>query len=56
MREDKLTIAFKEAVQAESFLKYGMPYKNLRPDSQKAIREVVKEYFTQKIYDLTEGE
>jgi len=56
MQEDKLTKAFKETVQAESFLKYGMPYKHLCPDSQKVIREVVKDYFTQKIYELTEEE
>jgi hypothetical protein len=54
MQEDKLTKAFKEAKQAESLLKYGIPYKNLSPESQKAIREVVKDYFTQRIYDLTE--
>jgi hypothetical protein len=56
MQEDKLTKAFKEAIQAESLLKYGLPYNQLCPESQKAIREVVKDYFTQKIYDLTEEE
>jgi hypothetical protein len=54
MQEDKLTKAFKEAVQAESFLKYGLPYNKLCPEPQKAIRKVVADYFTQKIYDLTE--
>lgn len=54
MQEDKLTKAFKESVQVESLLKYGLPYKRLCSSSQKAIREVVKEYFMQKIYDLTE--
>jgi len=56
MQEDKLTKAFEEDIQAESLLKYGLPYKSLCPSSQKAIREVVKEYFMQKIYDLTEEE
>jgi hypothetical protein len=56
MQENKLIQAFQDDIQAESLLIYAMPYQKLPKISQKAIREVVKEYYIQKIYEITEEE
>jgi hypothetical protein len=48
--------AFQDDIQVESLLKYGISYNKLPLQSQKAIRQVVKEYYIQKIYEMTEEE
>ena len=48
--------AFQSDIQAEALIKYGISYKKLPIDSQRAIRQVVKEYYIQRIYELTEEE
>ena len=51
-----LVKAFQSDIQAEALLKYGVAYKKLPIDSQRAIRQVVKDYYIQRIYELTEEE
>ena len=54
MREDKLIQAFQESIKLEALLIYGLSYSRLPKSSQKAVREIVMEYYVQKIHDLTE--
>lgn len=46
--------SFQYDIKAESLLKYAIPYHELPITSQRAIRQVVKEYYIQKIYEMTE--
>jgi hypothetical protein len=58
MKEECIALvkAFQNDINAEALLKYGIVYKKLPVSSQRAIRQVVKEYYIQKIHDMTEDD
>jgi hypothetical protein len=50
----KLLREFNEAVASEALLVYALPYQSLPKQSQCAIRERVKNYFMDRIEEMTE--
>jgi hypothetical protein len=56
MQENNIREAFNKDLEIESMSIYAIPYHQLPRVSQRAIREIVKDYYTQKIYELTEDD
>jgi len=56
MQENNIREAFNKDLEIESMSIYAIPYHQLPMVSQRAIREIVKDYYTQKIYELMEDD
>jgi len=56
MRENNIKEAFNKDIELEAMSIYAIPYHQLPRVSQRAIKDMVKDYYTQKIYELTEDE